>query len=70
MSNIVVMNNPYSDNQALETVFQYCFEKCEYWSGFGVRAISPQEAIGLMQYIKEYWGGRQEESSFAILLLE
>ncbi|MGN0735329.1 MAG: relaxase/mobilization nuclease domain-containing protein [Anaerovoracaceae bacterium] len=62
MSNIVVMNNTYSDEGALETVFYYCLEKCEYWGGFGVRAISPREAIQSMQYIKEYWrktGGKQ-----------
>lgn len=62
MSNIIVMNNPYRDDRALETVFYYCFEKCEYWSGLGVRAISPQEALQSMQYIKAYWrqtGGKQ-----------
>ena len=55
MSNIIVMNNPYQDKEALDTVFYYCFNKCTDFYGFGVRLSSPQEAINSMKYIKKYW---------------
>lgn len=68
MSNIIVMNNPYKDDQTLEMVLNYCIgntcahKKCEYWGGFGIRISSAETMIEDMKYIKQYYsqmGGRQ-----------
>ena len=54
MSNIIVMNNEYKDENALADVMNYCFRKCEGCSGYGVRLSSIDSAIADMMYIKKY----------------
>lgn len=68
MSNIIVMNKPYEDLNAVATVMNYCagntseWKKCHCWGGMGVFTYSIETAAADMLYVKQYYeksGGRQ-----------
>lgn len=56
MSNVIVMNNAYSDENALRDVFDYCYRSAIAAGGHGVRLESKETAITFMNYIKDYHG--------------
>lgn len=56
MSNVIVMNNSYVDENALRDVFNYCARKASYGGGYGIRLESESSAINSMMYIKQYHG--------------
>ena len=56
MSNIILMNKSYMDDEALSTVIKYCANpyKCIGYFAAGVDATSPETIIAGMKYTKEY----------------
>lgn len=56
MSNVIVTNNEYKDENALGDVFNYCCRNALYAGGYGVRLESAETALNSMKYIKEYHG--------------
>jgi len=56
MSNVIVMNNSYADENALHDVFDYCLRSAIYCHGYGVRMVSKESVIESMEYIKKYHG--------------
>lgn len=55
MSNVIVINGAYDNEDALTNVFNYAYKKSILWSGTGVRTTDLGEAIKSMQYVKQYW---------------
>lgn len=55
MSNIIVVNGVYNDDEALKSVLNYGYEKNISWNGVGVRTTSMDEAVKSMEYVKEFW---------------
>lgn len=65
MSNIVVMDKPYSDSEALVSVMRYCagetveWHKCEFYGGMGVDTTSYLTMINSMNYAKDYFDQKE-----------
>ena len=55
MSNVIVINGAYDNEDALSKVFNYAYQKSLSWGGTGVRSTDLDEAIKSMQYAKKYW---------------
>ena len=54
---LIMMNKPYDDKDALETVVQYiCRGGYGYYGGYGV---DPRYAVQQMQLVKQLWGKEQ-----------
>ena len=53
MSFVKVCPGKYDNTDALEKEFHYCAQKCEYWSGYGIRTYSIAHAIFDMIQIKK-----------------
>ena len=56
MSNIIIMNRAYADENALNDVMSYCERKSEAWWGNGVDLSSRESAIHTMQFVKKAYG--------------
>lgn len=52
MSIVKMCTGEYYNSDALEKAFHYCFAKCEYWEGTGIRTDSIENGIFDMRQVK------------------
>ena len=55
MSNIIVLNRSYADENALNDVLRYCERKCEYFWGNGVDLSTLSTVMGSMMAVKMFY---------------